>query len=115
MDKAAVVAGIAGELNETERAVDAALVHATGMVQAMIAGRTTLGVSPIAAAESQAKMMAAIAALATAREAVVACHEEMARDHRRMGWGTYAIGVLDKPAENSPEGQRPIGGRLRAV
>jgi hypothetical protein len=115
MDKAAVVAGIAGELNETERAVDAALVHATGMVQAMIAGRTTLGISPIAAAESQAKMMAAIAALATAREAVVACHEEMARDHRRMGWGTYAIGVLDKPAENSPEGQRPIGGRLRAV
>ncbi len=114
MDKAAVVAGIAGELNETERAVDAALVHATGMVQAMIAGRTTLGISPVAGSDAQAKVMAAIAALSTAREAVVACHEEMAKDHRRMGWGTYAIGTLDKPAENSPEGQRPVG-RLRAV
>ena len=113
MDKAAVVASIAGELNETERAVDAALTHATGMVQAMIAGRTTLGISPVAAAESQAKMMAAIAALGAAREAVVACHEEMARDHRRLGWGTYAIGVLDKPAEG--ESTRPVRNQLRAV
>lgn len=113
MDKAAVVAGIAGELNETERAVDAALVHATGMVQAMIAGRTTLGISPIAAADSQAKIMAAIAALSTAREAVVACHEEMAKDHRRMGWGTYAVGTLDKPAEG--ESRPPVRNVLRAV
>lgn len=113
MDKAAVVAGIAGELNETERAVDAALTHATGMVQAMIAGRATLGISPIAAADSQAKMMATIAALATAREAVVACHEEMAKDHRRMGWGTYAVGTLDKPSES--ESRPPVRNVLRAV
>lgn len=112
MDKTAVVASIAGELNETERAVDAALTHATGMVQAMIAGRTTLGISPVAAADSQAKVMAAIAALATAREAVVACHEEMAKDHRRMGWGTYALGTLDKPAETS---RPPVRNVLRAV
>lgn len=112
MDKSAVIAGIAGELNETERAVDAALVHATGMVQAMIAGRTTLGISPVAAADSQAKIMAAIAALATAREAVVACHEEMAKDHRRLGWGTYALGTLDKPAEQS---RPPVRNVLRAV
>jgi len=109
MDKAAVVASIAGELNETERAVDAALTHATGMVQAMIAGRTTLGISPVAAAESQAKIMATIAA----REAVVACHEEMTKDHRRMGWGTYAIGTLDKPSET--ESRPPVRNVLRAV
>ncbi|MGV9010581.1 hypothetical protein [Brevundimonas sp.] len=112
MDKAAVVAGIAGELSETERAIDTALTHATGMVQTMIAGRTTLGISPIAGADSQAKVMAAIAALATAREAVVACHEEMAKDHRRMGWGTYAVGTLDKPSESE---SRPPVARLRAV
>jgi hypothetical protein len=43
----------------------------------------------------------------------VASHEELAKDHRRMGWGTYAVGVLDKPAETGPE-QKPVG-RLRAV
>ena len=112
MDKVAVVAGIAGELNETERAIDAALVHATGMVQAMIAGRAELSISPISGAESQAKVMAAIAALSAARDAVVACHEEMAKDHRRLGWGTYAVGTLDKPSE---EQSRPPVARLRAV
>jgi hypothetical protein len=54
MNNTEVVAGIVGELNETERAVDQAIAHATGMVQAMIAGRTALSLSPIAAAESHA-------------------------------------------------------------
>lgn len=111
MDNSEVVAGIAGELNETERAVDQAIAHATGMVQAMIAGRTALNLSPVAAAESQARAMEAITALGVARNAVVACHEEMAKDHRRMGWGAYAIGFLDKP----PEESKPKAALLRAV
>lgn len=111
MDNTEVVAGIAGELNETERAVDLAIAHATGMVQAMIAGRTALNLSPVAAAESQARAMEAITALGVARNAVVACHEEMAKDHRRMGWGAYAIGFMDKPPE---EATKPRA-TLRAV
>ncbi len=56
--------------------------------------------------------MEAISALAAARQAVVACHEELAKDHRRMGWGVYASGGYDKGQET-----RPITGehRLRAV
>jgi hypothetical protein len=41
-------------------------------------------------AEAQAKAVEAIAALSAARQAVVACHEELAKDHRRMGYGVYA-------------------------
>lgn len=113
MDKAEVIASVAGDLNATEQAVDAAIAHATTLVQAMIGARTALSLSPVTGAESQAKAMEAIAALSAARQAVVACHEELAKDHRRMGWGTYAIGVLDKPAETGPA-QPPVG-RLRAV
>jgi len=113
MDNTEVVAGIVGELSETERAVDQAIAHASGMIQAMIAGRTTLSLSPVAAAESQARAMEALAALGVARNAVVACHEELAKDHRRLGWGAYAIGFLDKPKETEPE--RPPRAALRAV
>lgn len=112
MDKAHVIASLAGDLRATEQSVDAAIAHATTLVQSMIGGRTALNVSPVVGAESQAKAMEAISALAAARQAVVACHEELAKDHRRMGWGVYASGGYDKGQET-----RPITGehRLRAV
>jgi hypothetical protein len=97
MDRTEVVASVAGDLYATERAIDAALTSATTLVQSMIGGRTLLKVSPVAGSVSQAKAVEAIAALSAARDAVVACHAEMQKDHRRMGWGTYAVGPLDKP------------------
>jgi len=102
MDKAEVIASVAGDLNTTEQAVDAAIAKATTLVQTMIGARTALSLSPVAGAEAQAKAMEAIAALSAARSALVASHEELAKDHRRLGWGTYAIGVLDKPTETGP-------------
>jgi len=97
MDRTEVVASVAGDLYATERAIDAALTSATTLVQSMIGGRTLLKVSPVAGSVSQAKAVEAIAALSAARDAVVACHAEMQKDHRRMGWGVYAVGPLDKP------------------
>lgn len=97
MDRTEVVASVAGDLYATEQAVDAAITSATTLVQSMIGARALLKVSPVAAAGSQQKAMEAIAALAAAREAVVACHNELAKDHRRLGYGTYAVGPLDKP------------------
>lgn len=99
MDRTEVIAGVASELYATENAVDIAIAQATSLVQAMIAGRSTLSVSAIAGSGSQAKAMEAIAALGVAREAIVAAHQEMARDHRRMGWGVYAAGPMNKPDE----------------
>jgi 3'-phosphoadenosine 5'-phosphosulfate (PAPS) 3'-phosphatase len=113
MDKAEVIASVAGDLNATEQAVDAAIAKATTLIQSMIGARTALSLSPVTGADAQAKAMEAIAALSAARSAIVASHEELAKDHRRMGWGPYAIGVLDKPPETGPE-QKPVG-RLRAV
>lgn len=111
MDKAQVIAGMADDLNSTEQAVDAAIAKATTLIQSMIGTRTSLGLSPVVGADAQAKALESIAALGAARQAIVACHEELAKDHRRLGWGTYALGVLDKvPAE-----ERPTQGRLRAV
>lgn len=112
MTKTEVIASVAGDLSATETAVDAALTRATTLVQSMIGARAALGISPVAGAEAQAKALEAIAALGAARQAVVACHGELAKDHRRMGYGVYA-GPLGKPDEERP----PVieGRRLRAV
>lgn len=97
MDRTEVVASVAGDLYATERAIDDAITAATTLVQSMIGARTLLKVSHVAGSGSQTKAMEAIAALSAAREAIVASHTEMQKDHRRMGWGTYAVGALDKP------------------
>ena len=113
MNRDQVIASVAGELNATEQAVDAAIAHATTLVQAMIGARTQLSLSPVAGAESQAKAMEAIAALGAAREKFVECHSELAKDHRRLGYGTYAAGILDKPT--SADAGEAAERRLRAV
>ncbi|MET4683157.1 hypothetical protein [Brevundimonas faecalis] len=108
MDRTEVIAGVAGDLNAAEKAVDEAIIRATTLVQSMIGARTALSISPVAAAGSQAKAMEAIAALSAAREAVVACHAELEKDHRRLGYGVYAAGILNKPDEwdNRPMGRK---------
>ncbi len=97
MDRTEVIASVAGDLYATEHAIDAAITQATTLVQSFIGARMALELSPVAATGSQAKAMEAIAALATAREAIVACHAEMQKDHRRLGWGTFAAGPVGKP------------------
>ena len=112
MDKTQVIASVAGDLDATEQAVDAAIARATTLVQSFIGARASLNLSPVAGAEAQAKALEAIAALGAARQAMVACHEQMAKDHRRLGFGTYIGKFEDKGQEKPPTtGEH----RLRAV
>lgn len=115
MERTEVIAGVAENLHATEHAVDAAINQATVLVQSMISARKELQLSPVAATASQAKAMEAIAALGTAREAIVECHAEMQKDHRRLGWGVYAVGPVQKPNDWETPIGRPTGEFLRAV
>jgi hypothetical protein len=117
MNKADTIASVAGDLNSAEQSLDLAITQATTLIQSMIGARTALSLSPLSGAGSQARAMEAVAAMATAREALVACHEELAKDHRRLGYGVYASGILNKPAEAAPptSGELSRTGRLRAV
>jgi hypothetical protein len=115
MNKAEVIASVAGDLNSAEQSLDAAIAQTTTLIQSMIGARTALTLSPIAGAASQAKAMEAVAALATAREALVGCHQELAKDHRRLGYGVYASGILNKPVESSTNVELAPAARLRAV
>ena len=57
----------------------------------------------------------AIAALAAARESIVACHGELQKDHRRLGFGTYAAGPIGKPDDwlDVPERFLPVAEAAR--
>jgi hypothetical protein len=112
MTRTEVVASVAGDLHATEEALDTAITRATTLVQSMIGARAQLNLSPVVAADAQTKALEAIAGLSAAREALIACHQEMAKDHRRLGYGVYA-GPMDKVEEKST----PTTGehRLRAV
>src|SRR5690606_28709628 len=68
MNKAEVIASVAGDLNSAEQSLDTAIAQATTLIQSMIGARTALSLSPISGAGSQARAMEAIAAMATARE-----------------------------------------------
>lgn len=112
MNQAEVIASVAGDLNATEQALDSTIAQTATLVQTMIGARSALGLSPVSGAVSQAKAIETMAALAAARDALVACHEELAKDHRRLGFGVYADGWGDKPKETAPTtGER----LLRAV
>lgn len=104
MDRSEIVTSVAGDLYATEKAVDLAITQATTLIQSMIGARALLELSPVSGAESQSKAIEALAALGAARDAVVACHGELAKDHRRMGWGTYAAGPVNKPSDMETTG-----------
>ena len=114
MDRTEVIASVADDLYASEHAIDAAITQATTLVQSFIGARAALSLSPVAATGSQAKAMEAIAGLAAARQALVECHNELAKDHRRLGYGVYAGSNLPKGGDTTrPEttGEH----RLRAV
>lgn len=114
MNKVEVIASVADELYASEQALDAAIAHATTLVQSMISSRAALNISACAGADAQTKALEAIASLGVARQAMVACHEHLAKDHRRLGFGAFAGPFQDK----YPEGQKPPTTgerRLRAV
>ncbi|MDI1327424.1 MAG: hypothetical protein PSV23_11570 [Brevundimonas sp.] len=112
MTKTQVIASVADDLTSAEQSVDAAIARATTLVQSMIGARLSLGVSPVAGADAQTRALEAIASLSAARQALVACHGELAKDHRRLGYGVYA-GPMPKTDDEKP----PVteGRRLRAV
>ena len=111
MHKAQVITSVASDLKATEQSIDAAIAHATALVQSMINGRAELNISAVVGAHSQTKAVEALTSRSAPRPAVVAGPQEQANDHRRMGYGVYAS--IEEKGQDRPKttGEH----RLRAV
>ncbi len=82
---ATVAADFAETLVTTERAIDDAVGQATRFVSEMIGARRNLNIAVVGTNDKGAKALEAIAALARARSALVACHAELAKQHQQFG------------------------------
>jgi len=102
MDKLEVMRTVVDDLYATERAVDDAIAQSTDFIATMIQSRRDVNLSAVVGAEAQARMMEAVAALGTARAAVMAAHADLSKVQRLVGLGHVAVGPVDKPEEDVP-------------
>ena len=99
MEKVFVAQRVATKLFETEAAVDQAMVEATELMADLLKARKDVNTSLVFADDVQVKLMEAIAALSTARTAMVGVHGELAEAKLRLGIRTKMAGGEAKPPQ----------------
>ncbi|MDQ0465091.1 hypothetical protein QO010_002875 [Caulobacter ginsengisoli] len=103
MEKAFVAKRVAKKLFATEKAVDAAMLEAAELMMEMVTSRRDLGLSAVVGDSAQAKLVEAIAALGSARTAMVEMHGELNDVRLRMGLRTTMGGLDDKLPDTPPK------------
>ena len=92
MEKVFVAKRVASKLHGTEAAIDAAMVQAAELMADMVQARKDLKLSATVGSAATAKVMAALAALSEARNAMVEAHGEMDQTRLRLGVRTKMMG-----------------------
>lgn len=96
MDKAFVAQGVANKLFATEKAVDAAIAEAAGLLTGLIEARQQLELSATFGDATSAKLAQAVAQLAEVRSTVVQAHEDLDGMKLRLGIRTKMFGTIQK-------------------
>lgn len=109
VDKMMVAQGVANRLFATETAIDAAMVEASQLMGAMLTSREELHMSASVGDEAVAKIAQALATLSTARQQVVAAHEELAEVKLRLGIRTRMMGEQQKTKSSAAVDLRAVG------
>ena len=102
-DKMMVAQGVANRLFATEKAIDAALGEASGLMGEMLTSREELRISATVGEDAVAKVAEAVATLAQARHAVVAAHRELEQVKLRIGIRSKMMGEHQKDASSTTE------------
>ena len=103
MEKVLVAKGVADKLIKTELSLDQAVLDTTQLLGAMVEARMTLKISAVVGDEAGTKVTEALAALATARQALVAAHKELDQTRIRIGVRPKLGGAYDKPPADGVE------------
>lgn len=106
MDKSIVAQRVANKLFSTENAIDTAILEATQLMGGLIEARQEIGFSAVLGGETITKVTAALSALAEARAATVAAHNELADAKLRLGVRTRMISGGPKSYEEAAVGDR---------
>jgi hypothetical protein len=101
MDKNAAAQSVADKLIDAERAIDAAMIETSQMLEAMLQTRVDLHLSSTAADVAVARAAEAVAALAEARRAASATHAALTKVNREYGFGVETTAFKALPMSAS--------------
>jgi hypothetical protein len=102
MDKLQLMQGVADKLYASESTIDSAIADTAALLSEMVEARKAARVSSTVDAKAHAKVIEAMAALSTARTAMVEAHNEMNEVKLRLGVRTKMIG-FDKTTSSAEE------------
>lgn len=110
MDKAFIAKRSQEKLVATEAAIDAALIETTQLLADLLKARAEVGAPVNFADDVQVKLTEAVAALSTARTAMVGVHAGLADAALRLGIRTRMAGpfCIDKFRLQQDEDQRSV-------
>ncbi len=97
MDRTLIAQGVANKLFATEKAIDAAIAEAAGLLGGMSEARAELRVSAVVGDDATRKIAETISQLTEARRAIIEAHRELDVVKGQIGVSTKLIGVIDKP------------------
>ena len=101
---------VSAKLFRAETALSQALVEVAGLVDVTETARTSANLSMVVGSDPAAHTIQCLAALGSAREALVRAHQGFAATHKSLGLGAVATGAGggDKPDQIAPSGQLSI-------
>jgi hypothetical protein len=111
MDKIKTVKHVADKLFATEDSIDASMVQAAQLLEALVEGRKSLKFSAVAAEAAQSRIAESIGAMAEARRAIMAAHSSLQSLQRKMGVDDADVGPLQKP----DDGQNGVTSDARSL
>lgn len=106
MTRHTISEAVAARLHAAEAAIDTALTETAQLAALLPAARTGACLSAVTGQKAFDGAAASIGALAEARSHIVDTHNALAALARRMGLDTVAVGILDKPEDSPPVGDR---------
>jgi hypothetical protein len=103
VEKVFVVKRVAEKLWSTEEAIDGAIAEAAALMGGLVEARRELNVSPVATDKATSRIAEAMAAMAEARAALMAAHQELNEVKLRIGVRTKLDGAV-KPIHSFAQG-----------
>jgi hypothetical protein len=97
MDKTLICQDVANKLFASEKAIDAAIAEAAGLLTGLTEARDELRVSMVVTDKAATKITEALMLLSQARTSMVQAHGELDEVKLRLGVRTKMIGFYNKP------------------
>lgn len=115
LERREAAAKVAEKLFDAEMSIDLAIARTAELLRELPTTRMAAGVAATVGQSAFDHTTRTLSALAEAREAIVAVHEELSTVHRQIGLGTFAAGPFHEKGDPTPPLAEPQLAELRVA